>query len=80
MHARACPKYRHAGIRDFTDFTNFTEDNDPWGEHDFGKLALDGHELCWKIDYLDLSLMYGSPDPRDSARTRRLPTVCSWQY
>jgi len=32
-------------------FTTFTEDNDPYGEHDFGKLELLGVTYFWKIDY-----------------------------
>lgn len=69
------PEFCQRALDAVRDFTAFTEDNDPGGEHDFGNFLLDGHELCWKIDYLDLSLMFDSPDPRDSAYTRRLLTI-----
>src|SRR6516162_8067014 len=42
-------------------FSNFTGDNDPHGEHDFGSFELDGIKLFWKIDYYDQNLEYGSP-------------------
>ena len=56
-------------------FSNFTGDNDPHGEHDFGSFELDGTELFWKIDYYDRDLKYGSPDPADPAVTRRVLTI-----
>ena len=31
-------------------FTDFTPDNDPYGEHDFGRFELAGHAFIWKID------------------------------
>jgi hypothetical protein len=33
------------------DFDTFTEDNDPYGEHDFGSFMLDGQKFFWKIDF-----------------------------
>jgi len=32
------------------DFDTFTEDNDPYGEHDFGIVRMEGETLNWKID------------------------------
>lgn len=32
-------------------FTDFTTDNDPYGEHDFGGFALAGRKFFWKLDY-----------------------------
>jgi hypothetical protein len=31
-------------------FDDFTTDNDPYGEHDFGQVEADGHKVFWKID------------------------------
>ena len=31
-------------------FTDFTPDNDPYGEHDSGGFELAGHTFLWKID------------------------------
>jgi hypothetical protein len=56
-------------------FSDFTPDNDPWGEHDFGAFELDGESLLWKIDCYDSRLDMGSPDPRDAALTRRVLTI-----
>jgi hypothetical protein len=57
------------------EYSTFTEDNDPHGEHDFGSFDLDGIKLFWKIDYYDLDLDMGSPDPADPAVTRRVLTI-----
>jgi hypothetical protein len=56
-------------------FDNFTPDNDPYGEHDFGSLTVGPHRLFWKIDYYDRSERYASPDPADPTVTSRLLTV-----
>jgi hypothetical protein len=34
-------------------FCEFTTDNDPYGEHDFGFFELVGRTFYWKIDYYD---------------------------
>ena len=31
-------------------FNDFTPDNDPYGEHDFGGFELAGRKFLWKID------------------------------
>jgi len=46
---------------------HFTEDNDPYGEHDFGSFDQAADKIFWKIDYYDTSLTFGSPDPSDPA-------------
>lgn len=38
------------------DFKDFTEDNDPYGEHDFGSFEILGTTIFWKIDYYDEAL------------------------
>ena len=53
----------------------FTKDNDPYGEHDFGIFELAGHKFLWKIDYYDKSMTYGSEDPVDPEQTLRVLTV-----
>jgi hypothetical protein len=35
------------------DFSAFTEDNDPYEEHDFGSFEVFGQKIFWKIDYYD---------------------------
>ncbi|MDF7774268.1 DUF3768 domain-containing protein [Sphingomonas sp. AOB5] len=56
-------------------FDEFTPDNDPHGEHDFGRFEVNGQILYWKIDYYDRDLVYGSPDPADPAVTKRVLTI-----
>lgn len=53
----------------------FCEDNDPYGEHDFGNLQYQGHKVFWKIDYYDATLSAGSPDPADPTVTTRVLTI-----
>ena len=58
-------------------FDNFTEPNDPYGEHDFGSIELDDlPKVFWKIDYYDkASPSIGSADPNDPAKTLRVLTI-----
>ena len=53
----------------------FDVNNDPHGERDFGDLTLWGQDMFWKIDYFDADLRYGSDDPADGDKTRRVLTV-----
>lgn len=56
-------------------FDRFTQDNDPWGEHDFGAVEIAGEKVFWKIDAYDLDLKAGSPNPANAAVTHRVLTV-----
>lgn len=56
-------------------YDGFCEDNDPYGEHDFGSLTYEGEKMFWKIDYYDTTLTQGSPDPADPAVTTRVLTI-----
>lgn len=56
-------------------FSEFTPDNDPWGEHDCGGFEHAGYDILWKIDYYDLEERSGSPDPTDPSVTRRVLTI-----
>ena len=56
-------------------FDKFTKDNDPYGEHDFAKIVVDGVPVFFKIDYYDKSLEFASPDPTDPSQTERVMTV-----
>ena len=57
------------------DFDNFTADNDPYAEHDFGVIKLPGDTFFWKFDYYDLDLQMHSPDPTDTNVTTRVLTI-----
>lgn len=56
-------------------FSEFTPDNDPYGEHDFGAFTLQGHRVYWKFDYYDQDMDAGSQDPADPEQTTRVLTV-----
>ncbi len=56
-------------------FDDFSPDNDPHGEHDFGSFEIDGIKCFWKIDYYDRALEYGSEDPANPLITTRVLTI-----
>ncbi|HTV27699.1 MAG TPA: DUF3768 domain-containing protein [Xanthobacteraceae bacterium] len=56
-------------------FNNFTSDNDPHGEHDFGEIELGGETYFWKIDYYDADCRFGSEEPSDPQQTTRVLTI-----
>jgi len=56
-------------------FSDFTSDNDPYGEHDFGFFNLVGRTFYWKIDYYDERYEFGSVDPTDPEKTIRVLTL-----
>ncbi len=56
-------------------FNTFTPDNDPHGEHDFGRVEVGDCFVFWKIDYYDETLRYSSEDPADPALTVRVLTI-----
>ena len=66
---------KHTALRAIAAFSDFTEDNDPHGEHDFGAIEVAGQLLFWKIDYYDPELERHSDDPAEPAVTRRVLTV-----
>ena len=56
-------------------FNDFTEENDPYGEHDFGKVSIGDEDYFFKIDYYDNDLKYGSPNPAEPTCTKRVLTL-----
>jgi Protein of unknown function (DUF3768) len=56
-------------------FNDFSAENDPHGEHDFGSFEFSGEKIFWKIDCYDRDLKWGSPDPGDPSVTRRVLTI-----
>ena len=50
-------------------FEDFAPENDPYGEHDFGRVEYEETDYFWKIDYFrDDSMAFGSDDPSASYR------------
>jgi len=56
-------------------FDEFTKDNDPHGEHDFGSIEITGQTYFFKVDYYAPDMDGGSEDPSDPAKTTRVLTV-----
>jgi Protein of unknown function (DUF3768) len=56
-------------------FDQFTSDNDPHHEHDFGSLEIEGETYFFKIDYYALDMDGGSEDPADPEKTTRVLTI-----
>ena len=61
------------------DFSKFTEDNDPYGEHDFGSFTVSGVKIFWKIDYYDEALK-GWCDPLSPDCHRVLTIMLAEEY
>jgi hypothetical protein len=66
---------KNAVLRAVATFDAFDPDNDPYEEHDFGALCVDGLSIFFKIDYYDPALEFHSPDPSDPSVTVRVLTV-----
>lgn len=56
-------------------YDDFSEDNDPYGERDFGAFDFNGQKIFWKIDYYNRALDAGSEDPSDPVVTCRVLTI-----
>jgi hypothetical protein len=74
---RALPaRAREEIITKVRTFDDFTADNDPHGERDFGAFDQEGAgRVFWKINYYDPSLTMGSQDPADPRATARVLTI-----
>jgi hypothetical protein len=82
---------RAAVLHNVTTFSNFDADNDPYGERDFGTIyrltsgewsqkrpddsTAISETVFWKIDYYDNNLEFGSSEPWDSSKTKRVLTI-----
>jgi hypothetical protein len=53
----------------------FTNDNDPHGEHDFGNFVVGGVTYLFKVDYYAPDMEGGSEDPADPEKTTRVLTI-----
>jgi hypothetical protein len=77
----ALPLADQSAIRESVEtFNDFTPDNDPHGERDFGAFDHNGQKIFWKIDYYDRASFgtghdMGSEDPSDPAQTLRVLTI-----
>ena len=56
-------------------FDTFDENNDPYGERDFGAFDYKGKKVFWKIDNYDKSFLYLSPDVCNPKLTNKVLTI-----
>ncbi len=56
-------------------YADFNDDNDPWGEHDFGSFEVEGEKIFWKFNYYTPDLMAGSENPANEMLTHRILTI-----
>ena len=62
-------------------FDNFTPENDPYWEHDFGSFEHAGERSFFKIDtYADASLTCGAEDPLAPGVVRVLTLMLASDY
>src|SRR5262249_4965924 len=69
------PQLRKQIVQRVVAFADFSAENDPHGEHDFGSFELEGHRVLWKIDYHNPDLSDASEDPSNPSLTRRVLTI-----
>lgn len=62
-------------IQKVTEYDDFSPDNDPYGEHDFGSFNIGSQLVFWKIDYYDPTMEFGSENPADESVTCRVLTI-----
>lgn len=56
-------------------FSDFNDDNDPWGEHDFGAVEVAEQKIFFKFDYYTPDLTAGSENPANEGVTHRVLTI-----
>ena len=61
------------------DYKKFNQDNDPYGERDFGSLVWFGEKVFWKIDYYNQALRVWE-DPTSPTCQRVLTIMCADEY
>lgn len=82
---------RFAALAAIVAFSKFDDDNDPYGEHDFGTVyrlpngvwtqnrpeeaEAITQTVFWKVDCYDNTLTYGSGAPWDERQTTRVLTI-----
>jgi hypothetical protein len=64
-----------AAVAAVQSFSDFGQDNDPWGEHDFGAINVSGHKVFFKFDYYDPTCSHGSENPGNENQTHRVLTI-----
>ena len=66
---------RFTALAAIVSYSQFESENDPYGEHDFGAVEVEGEKVFWKIDYYSPDLTEGSEDPANEGVTHRVLTI-----
>ena len=69
------PKLKANALQRVRSFNDFDGANDPHHEHDMAFFDEGGERMFFKFDYYDESMHFGSDDPSDTGKTRRLLTI-----
>lgn len=69
------PEFLLRAVDAVRSFDAFTTENDPWGEHDYGAVEIDGETVFWKIDCYDATLTMASENPGNDGLTHRVLTI-----
>ncbi|WP_062014878.1 DUF3768 domain-containing protein [Aureimonas sp. AU4] len=64
-----------ATLRAVAAFDDFGAHNDPFDEHEFGSVVIEGQTVWFKVEAYDLDMRWHSPDPADPAVTHRIMTL-----
>lgn len=75
LGANATPELAASLVQALRGFNDFTADNDPHGEHDFGKFRVGEEWFIFKIDYYALDEETLSEHPEDPNVTIRVMSV-----
>lgn len=71
--------FKEAAFTKVREFTEFTQENDPHGEHDFGAFEIENRKFFWKIDYYDLKYEFGA-DPLAEPHRKALTIMHAEDY
>ena len=71
------PEFVTKALAAIATFDAFTADKDPYGEHDFGSVTIDGQTVFFEIDYYQSGSGYtvGAQAPDNPTTTDRLLTI-----
>jgi len=69
------PELKDAILDALAAYDAFDEGDDPYQEHDFGSIEVNGEKMFWKIDYFGVDRLHLTEDATDPAKTVRLLQV-----
>ena len=67
--------FRNACLSAVMAYDDFNEGIDPYRTHEMGAFDIEGERVWFRIDAYDERYEYGSEDPTDLSKTRRVLTI-----